>query len=132
MTETRGTDTNGGRRGGNGGVGQPPPETGRVLPDLTELAVPQGARTVVVGDPHLPTFATETSRTVESDRSAVSGQWTGPGVFVVAGDGFELRAGSPDVGCILDAHPRFARAPLRACTTTAEPLLAGLTSAHRA
>ena len=52
------------------------------VPDRTEVAVPKGARTVVVSDLHLPTVATETSRAVEKELSDLLDQWVGPGVFV--------------------------------------------------
>jgi lysylphosphatidylglycerol synthetase-like protein (DUF2156 family)/UDP-2,3-diacylglucosamine pyrophosphatase LpxH len=82
------------------------------VPDRTEVAVPKGARTVVVSDLHLPTVATETSRAVEKELSDLLDQWVGPGVFVIAGDGFELLAGPPDVDRVLDAHPHFTQALL--------------------
>jgi lysylphosphatidylglycerol synthetase-like protein (DUF2156 family)/UDP-2,3-diacylglucosamine pyrophosphatase LpxH len=107
----------------------PPPETAPAVPDLTEVVVPQGARTVVVSDLHLPTFATETSRAVEAELSEVLDQWVGPGVFIIAGDGFELLAGPPDVSRILDAHPRFAQA-LGAFAATAERTLVVLPGNH--
>ena len=85
------------------------PETPEV-PDLLDILVPKGARTVVVSDLHLPGIATETSRAVEVELSDLIDQWVGAGVFVIAGDGFELLAGPPDVDRVLDAHPRFTAA----------------------
>jgi lysylphosphatidylglycerol synthetase-like protein (DUF2156 family)/UDP-2,3-diacylglucosamine pyrophosphatase LpxH len=87
-----------------------PPVTAPLVPDHIDVAVPGGARVVVVSDLHLPVVATETSRGVEADLSELLDQWVGPGVFVIAGDGFELLAGPPDVGRVLDAHPRLAAA----------------------
>ncbi|HXN60310.1 MAG TPA: metallophosphoesterase, partial [Acidimicrobiales bacterium] len=107
----------------------PPPETVPAVPDVTEVAVPPGGRTVVVSDLHLPTFATETSRAVEAELSEVLDQWVGPGVFVIAGDGLELLAGPPDVSRILDAHPRFAQA-LGAFAGTVERTLVVLPGNH--
>ena len=39
-----------------------------------------------------------------------SSDGSGPGAFVIAGDGFEMLAGPPDLGRILDAHPQFTEA----------------------
>jgi lysylphosphatidylglycerol synthetase-like protein (DUF2156 family)/UDP-2,3-diacylglucosamine pyrophosphatase LpxH len=85
----------------------PRPEVAPELPDLLEIQVPKGARTVLVSDLHIPCETTETSKRLVTDLCKVLDQWVGPGVFVIAGDGFELLAGPPDIGLILDAHPRL-------------------------
>jgi lysylphosphatidylglycerol synthetase-like protein (DUF2156 family)/UDP-2,3-diacylglucosamine pyrophosphatase LpxH len=99
------------------------------VPDLTEVRVPKGARTVVVSDLHLPVAATETSSAVEAELSELLEQWVGPGVFVIAGDGFELLAGPPDIGRVLDAHPRFT-AGLAAFAATADRQLVIMPGNH--
>ena len=76
---------------------------------------------MLVSDLHLPVVATDKSTTV-ADEIAGCSAMAGPGAFVIAGDGFEMLAGPPDLGRILDAHPQFTEARLRvrrAATTTA-------------
>jgi hypothetical protein len=75
-----------------------------------EVELPPGSRTVVVSDLHLPAVATDTSRAVAFELAAILTGWTGPRAFVIAGDGFEMLAGPPDVEKILNAHPEFAEA----------------------
>jgi len=77
--------------------------------EAIDLELPDGCRTVVVSDLHLPAVATPTSTTVADELASVLGQCTGPAAFIIAGDGFEMLAGPPDVGRILDAHPQFTR-----------------------
>ena len=81
--------------------------------ETIELELPAGCRTVVVSDLHLPAMATPTSTTVADELASVLGQCTGPAAFVIAGDGFEMFAGPPDVDRILDAHPQFTEAMVR-------------------
>jgi lysylphosphatidylglycerol synthetase-like protein (DUF2156 family)/UDP-2,3-diacylglucosamine pyrophosphatase LpxH len=78
--------------------------------EAIELELPAGCRTVVVSDLHLPAVATPTSTTVADELASVLGQCTGPAAFIIDGDGFEMLAGPPDVGRILDAHPQFTAA----------------------
>ena len=91
------------------GAGSSSPATAPDIPDLLEIEVPKGARTVLVSDLHIPTETTETSKGLVTDLCKVLDHWVGPGVFVIAGDGFEMLAGPPDVGLILDAHPRLVQ-----------------------
>ena len=84
-----------------------------LIAEELELELPPGSHTVVVSDLHLPAVATPTSTAVATELAAVLGDATGPAAFVVAGDGFEMLAGPPDVGKILDAHPQFAGAAAR-------------------
>jgi lysylphosphatidylglycerol synthetase-like protein (DUF2156 family) len=93
---------------GSGG----PPETATqfYMPDLVEAGVPLGGRVVVVSDLHLAGIPTDASRIVADELAELLGGWEGPGAFVIAGDGFEMLAGPPDVGAILDSHPQFAAA----------------------
>ena len=77
--------------------------------DLIEVAVPRGGRAVVVSDLHLSNPPTDASRNCSSELMAVLDGWDGPGVLVIAGDGFELLAGpNPNIHLVLDAHPDFA------------------------
>lgn len=81
-----------------------------LIDEAIELELPAGCRTVVVSDLHLPTVATGTSTAVADEIAAILGECTGPAAFVIAGDGFEMLAGPPDMGKILDAHPQFTEA----------------------
>ena len=97
--------------------GRPEPPGGaarhRSSPRSIELELPEGSRTVLVSDLHLPAVATPTSTAVADEIAAVLGECPGPAAFVIAGDGFEMLAGPPDVGRILDAHPQFTEAVAR-------------------
>ncbi len=75
-----------------------------------ELELPVGGRTVVVSDLHLPAVATPTSTAVAEELATVLGGMVGPAAFIIAGDGFEMLAGPPEVDRILDAHPQFTSA----------------------
>jgi lysylphosphatidylglycerol synthetase-like protein (DUF2156 family)/UDP-2,3-diacylglucosamine pyrophosphatase LpxH len=77
--------------------------------DLVEIEVPEG-RVVVFSDLHLPVVATDASTAVAAEIAATVDQWAGPGIVIIAGDGFELLAGPPDVGRVLEAHPQFTSA----------------------
>jgi len=90
--------------------GGPPETTGFYMPDLVEARVPLGGRVVVVSDLHLAAVPTDASRIVADELAELLDSWTGPGAFVIAGDGFEMLASPPDVEAILDAHPQFAAA----------------------
>ncbi len=75
-----------------------------------EVELPPGARTVVVSDLHLPVVATANSTAVADEIASLLVGCSGPAAFVIAGDGFEMLAGPPEVGRILDAHPQFTEA----------------------
>ena len=81
-----------------------------LVPDRVEIAVPLGGRVVIVSDVHLgdgPTgAATHTTAALAGALAAIHG----PGVLVIAGDGFEMLACPPDIRAILDAHPDFVAA----------------------
>jgi lysylphosphatidylglycerol synthetase-like protein (DUF2156 family)/UDP-2,3-diacylglucosamine pyrophosphatase LpxH len=81
-----------------------------LIAEETEIELPAGSRTVVVSDLHLPTVATETSLSVADELATVLAGMSGPAAFVIAGDGFEMLAGPPEVGRILDVHPQFTAA----------------------
>ncbi len=81
-----------------------------LMDEQIEIELPPGSRTVVVSDLHLPAVATETSVAVAEELSALLAGMTGPATFVIAGDGFEMLAGPPEVGRILDVHPQFTAA----------------------
>jgi len=96
------------------GPGLPPDEPVAFLIDeRIDVEVPLGGRTVMVSDLHLGTVATERSTAVADELADLLDGWSGPGLFVIAGDGFEMLAGPPDVDAVLDAHPRFAEAVAR-------------------
>jgi lysyl-tRNA synthetase class 2 len=87
----------------------PPPRPAPLAPDLIEVAVPRGGRAVVVSDLHLSNPPTDASRNCASELATVLDRWDGPGVLVIAGDGFELLAGpNPNIHLVLDAHADFA------------------------
>ncbi len=85
----------------------PPPS---LIDAKVELELPVRSRTILVSDLHLPAVATPTSTAVADEIAATLGKCHGPAAFVIAGDGFEMLAGPPDVGMILDAHPQFTQA----------------------
>ncbi|HEX3839874.1 MAG TPA: phosphatidylglycerol lysyltransferase domain-containing protein [Acidimicrobiales bacterium] len=95
---------------GLGDGGSPGIATQFYMPDLVEALVPLGGRAMVVSDLHLAAIPTDASRIVADELAELLGGWEGPGAFVIAGDGFEMLAGPPDVGAILDSHPQFAAA----------------------
>ena len=59
---------------------------------------------MVVSDLHLPGTATPASTKVADEIIAVLEGWEGAGLLVIAGDGFELLAGPPELDPVLDAH----------------------------
>ncbi len=84
-----------------------------LIDEEVELELPAGSRTVVVSDLHLPVVATPTSTSVADELAEVLDGFAGPGAFIIAGDGFEMLAGPPDVARILDAHPQLTEAVVR-------------------
>ena len=84
-----------------------------LIDEKVELELPKGSRVVVMSDLHLPAVATPTSSAVADEIAEVLGRCVGPAALVIAGDGFEMLAGPPDVGMILDAHPQFTEAVAR-------------------
>ena len=83
------------------------------IDEQVELELPLRSRIILVSDIHLPAVATSTSTAVADEIADVLGKCHGPGAFVIAGDGFEMLAGPPDVGMILDAHPQFTQAVVK-------------------
>jgi lysylphosphatidylglycerol synthetase-like protein (DUF2156 family)/UDP-2,3-diacylglucosamine pyrophosphatase LpxH len=85
------------------------PDTAPLVPDLVELSVPRGGRVIVVSDLHLSAPVTDAARNCTAELARVIGDCDGPGLLVIAGDGFELLAGpDPNIHRILDAHAEFA------------------------
>jgi lysylphosphatidylglycerol synthetase-like protein (DUF2156 family)/predicted phosphodiesterase len=85
--------------------------TEAVVTELVSLAVPAGARVVVVSDVHLPPEATEASIAASTEVAATIDAWVGPGVLVLAGDIVELLGEQPaDAAAALGAHRRFTDA----------------------
>jgi lysylphosphatidylglycerol synthetase-like protein (DUF2156 family)/UDP-2,3-diacylglucosamine pyrophosphatase LpxH len=91
-----------------GGTEESPPPF--LIDAQVELELPVRSRILLVSDIHLPAVATSTSTAVADEIAAILGKCHGPAAFVIAGDGFEMLAGPPDVGLILDAHPQFTQA----------------------
>src|SRR5690349_25049291 len=79
---------------GDGGLA-PGAETRRGAPrldqvlDQVDVVVPQGGRAVVVSDIHLTGTVTPASRGACAAMVDALSSWPEPGVFVIAGDGFE-------------------------------------------
>ena len=87
------------------------PSTEPLMPDLVEVHVPRGGRAVVVSDLHLTAKLSEASRGCTEELIKVLQSWDGPGVLVIAGDGFEqLHAPVAPIEEILDAHREWAAA----------------------
>ena len=84
-----------------------------LIDEEVDLELPPGSRTVVVSDLHLPVVATPTSTSVADELAGVLDSFAGPGAFIIAGDGFEMLAGPPDVAKILDAHPQLTESVVR-------------------
>ncbi len=81
-----------------------------LITEHVEVSLPVGSRVVAVSDLHLPVGATANSTAVAEEIAGILRDWSGPGAFVIAGDGFEMLAGPPEVGRILDAHPQLTSA----------------------
>ncbi len=81
-----------------------------LIAEQIELELPAGSRTLVVSDLHLPAVATPVSTSVADEIARMLAGVAGPAAFVIAGDGFEMLAGPPDIDKILDAHPQFTEA----------------------
>ncbi len=64
-----------------------------LVPDLIELDLASGSRAVVVSDLHLADPVSDAARACTAELMKVLAAWSGPGVLVIAGDGFELLAG---------------------------------------
>ena len=88
--------------------GGPPPPV--LIAEMVELELGPGSRTLVVSDLHLPAVATPLSTSVADELATALAGVDGPACLVVAGDGFEMLAGPPDIAKILDAHPQFTAA----------------------
>ncbi len=82
-----------------------------LLADEVEIAVPAGGKVVLVSDLHLTDEPTAAATAATTELIKVLEAWDGPGVFVIAGDGFELLHGQdPTIGPILDAFGDFVAA----------------------
>jgi len=87
--------------------------TGRLeaVADLIELTIPTWGRAVVVSDLHLTGTVTEASAGCTNEIITVLEAWSQPGVFVIAGDGFEqLHEPVHSLDDILDAHAEWTAA----------------------
>ena len=82
-----------------------------LVPDLAALEVTRNGRVVVVSDLPLTGTVTEASRGCTDELIGVLAAWDGPGVLVIAGDGFEqLHAPVAPIEEILDAHQAWTDA----------------------
>ncbi|MET0458437.1 MAG: metallophosphoesterase [Ilumatobacteraceae bacterium] len=81
-----------------------------LVPDRVEVEVPFGGRVVVVSDIHLGDVPTGAATHTTVALAGALAEIDGPGVLVIAGDGFEMLACPPDIRAILDAHPDFVAA----------------------
>ena len=88
------------------GAGARAPE---LVPDFVHLEVPRGGRCFVVSDLHLTTTPGEAAATATATIVGALEEWKAPGLLVIAGDGFEMLAGPPDLDRILDANADFTR-----------------------
>src|SRR3954464_7125268 len=88
-----------------------PAEAVPLVPDLVEVAVPVGGRVLVCSDLHLAREATTASTAAATELAQPVEAWAGPGVFVLAGDCFELLEGRvTDPRPALQTHTRLAAA----------------------
>ena len=84
-----------------------------LVPDHVDVDVPRGGRVVVVSDIHLGDVPTGAATHTTAALAGALAEIDGPGVLVIAGDGFEMLACPPDIRAILDAHPDFVAAVAR-------------------
>lgn len=87
----------------------PPSRDGEVsrstVRDLAVIEVPRGARVAVVSDLHLSGTVTEAAAAATAEMIRMLDSWSGPGVFIIAGDGFEqLHEPVSPIDEILEAH----------------------------
>ena len=90
-----------------------PAQSAFFVPDLIQLEVRRGGRVVVVSDLHLGPTASEVSTRAADELAELLGGFHEPGMFAIAGDGFEMLAAAPDIAAILDSHPQFTAAVKR-------------------
>jgi hypothetical protein len=83
------------------------------VPDLVRLDVGPDGRVIVAGDLDLDPVASVASTRAADELGQMLGGFHEPGLFVIAGDGFEMLAAAPDVDAILDSHPQFTDATKR-------------------
>ena len=74
------------------------------------ISLPLQARTIIVSDLHFGVTQNDNSEKVSAEIAKVLEGISGPGAFIIAGDGFEMLAGPPEIAAILDAHPVFTDA----------------------
>jgi lysylphosphatidylglycerol synthetase-like protein (DUF2156 family)/UDP-2,3-diacylglucosamine pyrophosphatase LpxH len=97
------------------------PVAAPLVPDLAEIHVPRGGRVLVVSDQHLSATPTEAAKAATGHLVEALAAWDGPGIVIIAGDGFEqLATPVAPLDQILDAHQAwtdalaaFAKGPAR-------------------
>jgi lysylphosphatidylglycerol synthetase-like protein (DUF2156 family)/UDP-2,3-diacylglucosamine pyrophosphatase LpxH len=97
----------------DGGTDAGPAPADFFIPDLIQLEVGRGSRVVVVSDLHLTPIASEVTTLAADEVSELLNGFHEPGIFVIAGDGFEMLAVAPDIAATLDSHPQFTDAVKR-------------------
>ncbi|TMK85758.1 MAG: hypothetical protein E6G57_13285 [Actinobacteria bacterium] len=81
------------------------------VPDTVTIDVGPGTIVIITSDLHFAALRTEASAWAEMEISQALEAVEGPGIYVMAGDVFELWAGvEPTTKAAMDAHPRFAKA----------------------
>jgi len=82
-----------------------------LVPDALQIAVPTGARVMVMSDLHLGQNADAATEIVAAELGRAIEGWDGPGVVVLAGGVFDLQAETRhDPGRCLRSHPRLTSA----------------------
>ncbi len=81
------------------------------IPDIVDVDVAAGTMVLITSDLHFAAERTEASAWAETHVSQRLEDLEGPGVLILAGDVFELWAGTdPDAAKAMESHPRFAQA----------------------
>ncbi len=81
------------------------------VPDTVTIEVQPGTTVVITSDLHFARTRTEASVWAEQEVSQALESTQGPGVYIMAGDVFELWAGTnPTADEAMASHPRFAAA----------------------
>jgi UDP-2,3-diacylglucosamine pyrophosphatase LpxH len=81
------------------------------VPDIVTIEVRPGTTVLITSDLHFAAVRTEASAWAEVEMSLALENVKGPAVLIMAGDVFELWAGTePTAQGAMDSHPRFAKA----------------------
>jgi UDP-2,3-diacylglucosamine pyrophosphatase LpxH len=81
------------------------------VPDAVTIEVRAGTTVLITSDLHFAAVRTDASAWAEAEVAKALAEVTGPAVFIMAGDVFELWAGDkPTAAGAMASHPRFASA----------------------